>query len=155
MRDGQVRFRLQQRHLLASKFQVCLALIEVALGLIDGGLIGPLIQDIQYVTGFHLLARTELPLVDVSIHAPANFHAVAGIGLRRVLGKDGHVGRPHLGHQHERRRLASASILRGRTAAGGCQPRRDGQHRGGPPVVSCHISACRTYLTPMGCARVH
>ncbi len=115
LRDGQVGLGLQQRHLLPGELQIGFALREIAFGLLDRGLVRALIQNVQHIAGVHFLAGTEEPFFDIAVHASADVDRVAGVGLRRVFGKNRHVGGSDFRDQYAGRgwRLASSPILGG------------------------------------------
>ncbi len=144
MRGGQVRFGLQQRHLLAGELQIRLALREISFGLFHRRLIRAQIQDVQHVARMHFLAGMEEPFVDIAVHAAAHLNRIAGVGLRRIIGEYRDVGGCNFGNQYGRgRRLLTASLgLR----SGLTTPDRE-QHAAGQDRCQSGITVMNT-VTP-------
>ncbi len=119
---GQVGLGLCDGDLLTRELQVRFALREVAFRLFQRCFVGANVQYVQRVSRVNLLAGSKKPLIDISVHASANFHSVSGVRLRGILGENRNVARAYSRHHHWlRKRRATGRTLCGRLTAPACE----------------------------------
>ena len=117
--------------MLLCEIEIGFALREIAFGLGESRLVVARVQYVQGVARAHFLPGPEQPLLNVSVDPRANVDGVAGVGLRRVLGIDRHIGGASLRHQDGRAGRRRGGTLSSclRTAAGYQNPWNQNEKR--------------------------